>query len=492
MIENLRTFWNKTSPGGRIGALAAVALIVAAAIWAMTWSHRDNEQVLFSDLDSQDAAAMVAELEKLKIPHRLSDGGKTILVAKDAVYRTRLKVMDSSVPLRGTVGFEIFNNTDFGMTEFAQKINYQRALQGELARTISGFEEIKHARVHLVMPESGLFRKGGAKPKASITVVMKEGAALRPEQVVGIQRLVAASVPEIGPASVTVLDQHGIALSRPAEAEGEEQAVAGKIETKKQLETYLTRKALEVLDKAFGPGQAIVRIDVTLNQDHVKVTREEVLPLVSRNGEAMGAVTRRKQTAHGSYRDALTPAEGSARDAPKAGGQSSLEMEYQNGRKVEQVVSSPGSIKRLSVGILVPRQLEPDRADRLRTVIAMAVGLNVARGDGIAIYFADTVSSVAGGKAGAVAEPAVIPPMKEAPGISAGTFAVWDATRISYALAAVMFAIGLYLLLLGRNSRRRSGPPVDSSLSETEREQVLKQIRAWLERESQDTRRRSA
>src|SRR5262245_28297346 len=147
--------WNGWSRSARAGFAAAAAAVLVAAVAAAWWILRDDRQPLFTDLDPHDAAAIAAELERMKLPYGVADDGATVLVDKNAVHATRLKIMGKGVDLKGTVGFEIFNNTDFGMTEFAQKINYQRALQGELARTIGALAEVKSARVHLVLPESG-------------------------------------------------------------------------------------------------------------------------------------------------------------------------------------------------------------------------------------------------------------------------------------------------------------------------------------------------
>src|SRR4051812_37844238 len=211
-MANAKERWNALGTGARIGLAAALVLLVALFVVAGTWITRDDYQVLFSDLDPQDGAAMIAELDRTKVPYRLADNGRTILVDKDTVHKTRLKVMGGKgAPVKGTVGFEIFNNSDFGMTEFAQKINYQRALQGELARTIMSLDEVKQARVHLAVPEAGLLKKA-ARPKASVTLALRGDSRLRPEQIVGIQRLVAAAVPEMDASAVTVLDQQGVAL----------------------------------------------------------------------------------------------------------------------------------------------------------------------------------------------------------------------------------------------------------------------------------------
>jgi flagellar M-ring protein FliF len=164
VFENIQLRWKDASTVARTSFVAGVLVILVLFGLAIWWSLKDDYQILFSEMDPQDAATILTELDHLKVPYRLADGGNTILVDKDLVYKTRLKLMAKGVNLHGTVGFELFNNTDFGMTEFAQKINFQRAMQGELARTIMAFDEVKFARVHLVMPESGLFKKNNVKP----------------------------------------------------------------------------------------------------------------------------------------------------------------------------------------------------------------------------------------------------------------------------------------------------------------------------------------
>lgn len=490
MFENIQQRWSASGNGTRLAFFAGLLAIVLLFVWLIVWMTKDNYQVLFSELDPQDAASLVSELEKIKVPYRLEDGGKSIMVDKDAVYKTRLKLLGKGVNLRGTVGFEIFNNTDFGTTEFAQKINYQRALQGELARTIMDFEEVKFARVHLVMPESGLFKKNNVKPKASISLIMKGDTQLSAEQVIGMQRLVAASVPEIDAASVTVLDQRGVALTRNREAEGETEASNGRLESKKQIETYITRKVADMLDKAVGAGQAIVSIDVSLTQDHVKTTREDVIPLSTRDGESAGSVMRRRQTQSGAgVRDGDSAApklstdtsavaeQQQKKDAPRVQGNGTMEIEYQNGRKVEQTVSAPGSIRRISVGILLPDNIPLERTEKIREVVSMAAGLNPARGDSIAIY---SVEQFAAHTAVVKAGP---PP---AAGTPEDTAAVRVATRQSSIVNMLGIALGAILLLaivvlLLRSLRRTDGSGAGAmNLSEAERVETLTHVRQWI------------
>lgn len=385
MLEKLKASWAAMNENARRGVLIGSVVIGVLTVVLLYWVLQSGYRVLFADLDPRDATAIVSELDKMKVPYELEDGGTKILVKEDAVHKTRLKLMGKDVPLRGGVGFEIFDHSDFGITEFAQKINFQRALQGELARTIMAFDEVKFARVHLVLPESGLFRQSKASTKASVTLMMKDDKRLRPEQVVGIQRLVAAAVPGLDAGQVTVLDQRGTTLTRNDDGEG---AVSSRLDTKKEIENYLTRKVVEVLDRTFGPGQAIVSVDATLNLDQVKSTLEDVIPLSTRDGEALGAVARRKQSVQGqSTPRPIATADGETSYAQVNRAINTVtETDYQLSRRVDQIVSMPGGLRRLSVGVLVPQHYDDERMAKLREVIAMTVGLNPARGDAIAVH----------------------------------------------------------------------------------------------------------
>ena len=220
----------------------------------------------------QDAATIVAELERQKFDYRLTDGGATVLVPAAQVHAARLKVMSQDLPLKGAVGFELFNNADLGLTEFAQKVNFQRALQGELARTIMSLAEIDSARVHLSLPESGLFRRNGAKPRASVALTTKAGQELPPDSVRGIQRLVAAAVPELEAHEVTIINPRGAPMATAAT--GGDVVTDRRLELKIELERYYARKLLQQIEPIVGPGNASISVDATLNFDQVRITQE--------------------------------------------------------------------------------------------------------------------------------------------------------------------------------------------------------------------------
>ena len=516
MLEKLR---QRTSTLGTLAQVVVGLMIALALIGCLALAWRiltPDYQVLFSDLDAQDAAAIVSELERLKVAHRLQDDGRTVLVDREDVHRTRLKLMSKGVNLRGTVGFELFSDSDFGMTEFAQKINYQRAMQGELARTIMALEEVRAARVHLVIPESGLLRRGDVHGKASVTITARPGKQLQAAQVLGIQRLVAAAVPQIEPSAVTVLDSRGLTLSMneadqqpgdiPATASSE-----ARLELKRQMETYLTSKAAAVLDRAVGHGRAIVSVDAILHQDAVRVTEEKVLVTPGGNGE--GAIARSKQTTQSDGRQGgaattqaapTTQSSDQAASPPLRNELSTNEVEFQHGRRVEQMVSAPGAIKRLSVGIVLPETLPAAQLQKLTEVVSMAVGLSAARGDGIAIYSLDAMASSPQNNAiGQVFAAKAIPDSDTAakvPGDAVdadnksadldaerkiadrgGAVVSWIAKSdkpvffllLALVLAATMIAAALFL-------RHRTREDATMRLSDAERARMLRDIQAWL------------
>lgn len=247
-------FWARLDRRSRYPLLLGALVIVIAVAAAGYLLTRGSYQVLFSGVKPQDASTMLAELDKQKIPYRLDADGSTILVPQELVHKTRLRLLGQDLPLHGTVGFELFNNADFGMTEFAQRINYQRALQGEITRTILSLSNVESARVLIALPEQGLFRRGAGVPTASIAVTLRDGRNLTPEQVLGMQRLVSASIPDIESRNVTIVNQHGVALTASADGEDGAASADARLALKRSTEEYLTRKIAGMLDQTSDPA----------------------------------------------------------------------------------------------------------------------------------------------------------------------------------------------------------------------------------------------
>jgi flagellar M-ring protein FliF len=196
--------------------LVAGAALGAALLLFLIWYVviRTSYAPAFTDLKSADASVIIEELKRQKTPYDLADNGTTIRVPEDQVDAVRVNVLGGDLPLKGIVGFELFNQSDMGLTEFAQKINYQRALQGELARTLMSLENIDTARVHLSLPDSGIFERDRRAAKASVTIAPKLGKSIDGPTVTGIQRLISSAVPDLEIANVAVLDAEGQLLSQ--------------------------------------------------------------------------------------------------------------------------------------------------------------------------------------------------------------------------------------------------------------------------------------
>jgi flagellar M-ring protein FliF len=460
--------WNRLSRPAQAGLAAGVLLILGAVAALGYWAYRTDYQVLFADLAPRDAAAMAAELDKAKTAYQLADGGKTILVPAAIVHKTRLQLMGGDVPLHGAVGFEVFNNADFGMTEFVQKVNYQRAIQGELTRTILSIDKVQAARVHLAIPEQGLFKKATAKAKASVTLTMKPGESMAPDQVAGIQRLVAAAVPDMVGADVTVLDQKGVALTRPNGGDGSVESAGTQLDAKRAAEDYLGKKVAQVLDRTFGAGQAVASVDVLLNMDQSKVTTEEVL--AAKGGEAGASPTGVTVRERISNRDPVAGA--------KSGGEAATtsETDYQVGRRVEQVAVASGALRRMTIAVLVRQPLDDGQIDKMKEVVGLAVGFNSARGDAIVVYPMDKFVSAASSTVAAAPDGAADVQLS-AP-VASGVKVANPGISTLLVLAGLLIVACLGALWYWRATR--VAVPARVRLDPQARAQLLGEVRSWI------------
>jgi flagellar M-ring protein FliF len=241
--------------------LAGAAMLGLMAVLTAVYLTlvRQPYEVLFSNLRTSEAAAIVSVLEEQKVEYQLRDDGRTILAPRGVADSVRLNVGAEELPLKGAVGFELFNKSDMGLTDFAQRINYQRALQGELARTIGGLNAVEAARVHLALAEPSFFREDRKAPKASVSVTPRPGRELLPATVLGIQNLVAAAVPDLAPGDVVVLDQEGTIVSEVVGPAADETA---EMQARRGLEAYYAANIRRTLQAAF-PGRAVsVRVRI--------------------------------------------------------------------------------------------------------------------------------------------------------------------------------------------------------------------------------------
>ncbi len=356
-------FGFQKTPRTLIVGVAAILLATAAGAW---WLLKESDVILFNRLDQAQLNSISADLDRAHIRYRIDREQQAIAVSMQDEARARMTIMSSGNAFREAVGFELFNNSDFGMTDFAQKINYQRAIEGELSRTISALAEIKYARVHLVLPEHGLFQAEKQSARAAITIFPEQGVVLDSAQVRGIQRLTAAAVPELQEKDVTVVDQSGVVLSVAAMDE-DVAAVGGRLAQRQALERYLGDKARAVLTKALGAERFAVSVDATLDLSQKTTTTERVLENPAGTG-----IKRIKETSRG--------VKGDDGDEDRL-----KEVDYALGREVEQITHATGSIRRLQVGVIVDRDLANVDVEKLRELVAAAVGFDAKRDDKVTV-----------------------------------------------------------------------------------------------------------
>lgn len=467
MSSRMSALWNSWGRGGQMAALGVAVVGLGLLLWLVLVQFRDDYGALFTDLSESDAAAIVKQLKKDKVPYRLSNNGTTVQVPAGQVHDVRLTLMSSELPLSGGVGFEIFDKQGLGTTEHSQKVSYQRALQGELARTIATMEKVRQVRVHLVMPESTLFTRDRQQASAAVAVMLEPGATLDRQQILGVQRLVAAAVPGLETSRVVITDQRGVSLAA-ADSGGAAGAADARLQVKRDIEEYMTHKIVRLLDSAFGPGQAIVSVDASLNFDATKTTIQDLLP--SPNSEGAGRIVRRRQvTGSSTPQPTFTNATETAA-APRLPNSTS-EVEYEYGRRIDEVIAAPGALSRLNVGVIVPGELTDEKRVRIAELVRVAAGIDVTRGDAVSVQ---PLSQI-GGTTAAADSVAVESDVAEEP-LQVSKPVAAEQTSMQTTVGLGVLA-GLVILLIAAVVSQRPGR---RTLSVREREQLLDELRHSL------------
>jgi len=254
------------SPRARALMVLGAALVIAIVSAAWLWSSSPSYSVLFTNLSDRDGGAVIAQLSQMNVPYRNADGG-TILVPADKVHEARLKLASQGLPKGSVVGFEILESQRFGLTQFQEQLNYQRGLEGELARSIQSLAPVAGARVHLALPKNSGFLRDRQAPTASVLVQLHPGKTLDRAQVAGIVHLVASSVPELTTKNVSVVDQHGTLLA--SQSEGQGSLDGEQLDYVSQIESSTIKRIEDILEPIVG--RANVRAQVTADVDFSNV-----------------------------------------------------------------------------------------------------------------------------------------------------------------------------------------------------------------------------
>jgi len=340
----------------KLTILAAAAATLASIALAVVFLNQPDYKVLFTNLSADDAGQITARLQEKKIPYQLSPGGDTISVPGEQVSQLRLELAASGLPKGGGVGFEIFDTKNLGVTEFVQQLNLQRALQGELTRTINSLDEIQQSRVHLAIPKKSLFAEDQKKPTASVIVKLKNGRSLSEQQIQGISHLVSSSIEGMSPRDVMIVDSSGKVLSRVTEGGEMAQLSNSQIEYKKNVEKDLTSRITSMLEKVVGEGKAVVRISADLDFRVMEKTEEKydseepAIRSVQRSQEKSGS------TAGGAGESSVATTARQAAIPRPAGSnreKSDETINYEISRTVNKTVMPVGDVRKLSIAVLV-------------------------------------------------------------------------------------------------------------------------------------------
>lgn len=376
---NLGAFVAALPPARRAILLATGIGSTALVLGLAWWVQRPLYRPLFTNLASGDAAAIVAALKADKVDYALDDDGHAVLVPQGELYEERLALASRGLPEGSGVGFEIFDRQQLGQTDFLQHLNYQRALQGELGRTIAELGGVESARVHLAIPERSLFVSQDRRPSASVVVKLAAGRTLARAQIDGIVHLVASSVQGLAPEAVTVLDEGGRLLTAPQSGDPALATQGAAIDYQRAIERATEERIESLVATVVGPGKVIARVAASLDFSRTERTEETVDP-------DRTAV----KTSHTTREDP-----GGAKAAPGTSGaqRRDEQQEYEVSRTKVLTVAPVGSVKSLSVAVLVDGSYREengrrvfvarteDELGKLRTLVASAVGLDETRGD---------------------------------------------------------------------------------------------------------------
>lgn len=460
LLAQLRDFFLALPPARRVTFLGLTAGVLVGTLAMAIWVQTPSYQVLFSSLDPTDAGQVIDYLKAEKIPYRVDQDEGRIEVVRSRVHEVRMALASSGIPQGGGVGFELFDKQTLGMTDFVQRLGFQRALQGELARTIAELSVVEAARVHLAMPERSLFVAEERQPSASVVVRLRPGRSLDLEQVDAIVHLVAGSVEGLRPQEVTVVDVAGNVLTRDLK-QGSRSPTQTLQSHQRELEEMFVLRIESMLERVLGPGHAVARVSVDLDRASVEETKETFDPDAT-------AVRSERRSSESSTEAAIGGIPGvnetltnePVPEADPTGPKSEREdtqLTYEVSKQVSRRTETIGALKKLSVAVLVdgisnagaegaegettfvPRPQE--ELERYRELVKRAVGFDDDRGDEIEVISAPFH----------VAEPVTL----EGPGVMAeiGRYSdeIWRGFGLSVVLMVALLVVRPFLLaMVGR------------------------------------------
>ncbi|HWA76090.1 MAG TPA: flagellar basal-body MS-ring/collar protein FliF [Polyangiaceae bacterium] len=412
IFQQLAAFWAKLSTPKRVALVTLTIASLVGVLAVATIGSREHYAYLYTELSTEDAAAIVEKLKTQQVPYQIESGGTAILVPEERVPALRLELASGGLPRGGRVGFEIFDQARIGATEFEQQVSLRRALEGELSRSVMAIDGVKSARVHLVMPERRLFAARTDAASASVVVRLGNSAAFGRREIAAVVHLVSAAVPGLSKDRVSVVSTEGVTLHRPvSDAQGAAELTDLHGEQSRLVASQFESDVLAQLERVVGPGNADVRVNVDLDASTREKTEELYEPsktaLRSENvvEELNGAQEAGVAGVPGARTNLPDAQEGGdPTPAPPAGGGGTTRKSHTRNWEVERVTKKtstpPGEIQRLSVAVLLNGRWEqrgaksvfvtrsPEEVQRLEAVVKNAVGFNAERGDSVVVQAA--------------------------------------------------------------------------------------------------------
>jgi flagellar M-ring protein FliF len=408
MLQQVRDNFQRLGGTQKMVAVSASVLIIAAMAYVIYFINQVEYVSLFGRLAEGDTAAVVEALKKNKIPYRLSDTG-TVMVPRDQVHDVRLSLATEGVPRGGGAGFELFDQQKLGSTEFVQKINYQRALQGELARTISQIDEVMESRVHLALPEDSLFLEDRKPPSAAVVLKLTPGSRLNQRQVQGIVHLVANAVKGLDEEHITILSTDGQVIFKKTTQESALQITGSQLELKNHLEENLRQKIQSMLESVVGPNRVIARVTADVDFNQVRTEQDSYDPDTTairsqqrsiENTEGGEPTPKGNPDVPINIETKLMETPAKEKEQKKFNRQRET-VNYEINRISRKTVNAPGNIKKLSVAVIVDGPYEskaeggkqklaftprsPEEMKGLEDLVKKAVGFDEGRNDQVTV-----------------------------------------------------------------------------------------------------------
>ena len=412
IFTQLKAAFSNLSRGKQITLVTLIVGSLAGFILLMNWSGTSEFHPLYTHLDPEDAGIILAKLKKQKIEYRLASNGTTILIPQEHIYEARMQMASAGLPRGSGIGFEIFNETKLGMSEFAQNVNYQRALQGELSRTINRIGEIESSRVHIVLPEKSLFVEDQEPATASVVIELRAGKWLNQSQINGIVHLVSSSVAGLSPEKVTIVDQDGKLLAGFKNDSAFGALSSDQLEYQARVEKGLENRVRTMLESALGKDKAIVRLSCSFDFKRQEKTEELYLPdnRVVRSEQALiesssnpelvpqGVPGVRSNIPGDLMSGELNQSSAKASTFEK----NDRTVNYEIGKVISRIKEPVGEMTRISIAVLVDGTYQPvesreepddwkyvprttEEMQKFENIVKRAVNFNPARGDEVEI-----------------------------------------------------------------------------------------------------------